>query len=199
MRSGVVAGNNYRPLGRDEFRGFSISDGMAPLIFINAHDFKGTQIFTLAHELAHIWTGRGGHIQPGLRPPVQTAGGPGGGILPPRCRRDAGAGRGGRHTRAEEPGHIQRSPTCADTLMYAASTFIGCSGNGESLGTPDRVRMEWHFRRQGMVRVGSAAYEIRIGLSRGRTKEARPAGPQAWGRRGRPFTLHLWGEWYSWS
>jgi len=50
-----------------------------------------------------------------------------------------------------------------------------------------------------MVRVGSAAYEIRIGLSRGRTKEARPAGPQAWGRRGRPFTLHLWGEWYSWS
>ena len=73
MRSGVVGGNNYRPLGRDEFRGFSISDGVAPLVFINAHDFKGAQIFTLAHELAHIWTGKGGISNPdyGLQSELQ--------------------------------------------------------------------------------------------------------------------------------
>ena len=73
MRSGVVGGNNYRPLGRDEFRGFSISDSIAPLVFINAHDFKGAQIFTLAHELAHIWAGKGGISNPdyGLQSDLQ--------------------------------------------------------------------------------------------------------------------------------
>ena len=55
MRSGVIRGNNRRPLDRNEFRGFSIPDRVAPLVFINTHDFKGAQIFTLAHELAHIW------------------------------------------------------------------------------------------------------------------------------------------------
>lgn len=75
MRSGVVGGNNYRPLSKDEFRGFSISDHVAPLVFINAHDFKGAQIFTLTHELAHIWTGKGGISNPdyGLQSQLQEA------------------------------------------------------------------------------------------------------------------------------
>ena len=60
MRSGVIRGNPYRPLSRHEFRGFSISDRIAPLVFINIRDFMGAQIFTLAHEMAHIWTGKGG-------------------------------------------------------------------------------------------------------------------------------------------
>ena len=64
MRSGVIRGNNRRPLDRDEFRGFSISDKIAPLVFINKRDFKGAQIFTLAHEMAHIWTGKGGVSNP---------------------------------------------------------------------------------------------------------------------------------------
>lgn len=64
MRSGVVRGNNHRPLSKDEFRGFSISDRVAPLVFINIRDFKGAQIFTLAHEMAHIWTGEGGLSNP---------------------------------------------------------------------------------------------------------------------------------------
>lgn len=64
MRSGVIRGNNRRPLSKDEFRGFSISDRVAPLVFINIHDFKGAQIFTLAHEMAHIWTGKGGLSNP---------------------------------------------------------------------------------------------------------------------------------------
>ncbi len=64
MRSGVVGNNNRRPLDVYEFRGFSISDSVAPLVFINGRDFKGAQIFTLAHEMAHIWTGQGGVSNP---------------------------------------------------------------------------------------------------------------------------------------
>ena len=64
MRSGVVGNNNRRPLDVDEFRGFSLSDHIAPLVFINSRDFKGAQIFTLAHEMAHIWSGQGGVSNP---------------------------------------------------------------------------------------------------------------------------------------
>ena len=64
MRSGVVGNNSRRPLDATEFRGFSISNHIAPLIFINGSDFKGAQLFTLAHEMAHIWIGEGGVSNP---------------------------------------------------------------------------------------------------------------------------------------
>jgi len=67
LRSGTACGNTHRPLSVDEFRGFAITDSLAPIVFINTRDANVAQLFTFAHEIAHIWIGAEGVSNPDFR------------------------------------------------------------------------------------------------------------------------------------
>jgi Zn-dependent peptidase ImmA (M78 family)/DNA-binding XRE family transcriptional regulator len=64
LQSGVALGDNRRPLSVEEMRGFTLADEYAPVIFINTRDSIAARIFTLAHELAHLWSGTSGVSNP---------------------------------------------------------------------------------------------------------------------------------------
>lgn len=62
LRIGHVANKTTWALDPDEFKGFTLidDDQLAPLIFVNRKDLDEAQLFTLAHELAHVVTGGAG-------------------------------------------------------------------------------------------------------------------------------------------
>lgn len=55
--NGIVENNTRRKIPVQECRGFILVDSIAPFMFVNNSDSKAAQMFTLVHELAHIWTG----------------------------------------------------------------------------------------------------------------------------------------------
>lgn len=55
--NGVVENNTHRVIPVDECRGFVLVNEMVPFMFVNAADAKAAQLFTIVHELAHIWIG----------------------------------------------------------------------------------------------------------------------------------------------
>lgn len=59
--------NSHLTLDSEELQGFVISDPFAPFVFVNSEDWNAPQLFTLVHELAHIWiaeTGLSNDVEP---------------------------------------------------------------------------------------------------------------------------------------
>jgi Zn-dependent peptidase ImmA (M78 family) len=56
-------------LDSDELQGFAIADHFAPFVFVNSDDWNAPQLFTLVHELAHIWIAATG-ISNGIEPEI---------------------------------------------------------------------------------------------------------------------------------
>jgi Zn-dependent peptidase ImmA (M78 family) len=53
-------GSWHSDIGEEVFRGFALTDDIAPIVVINDNDAATARPFTLIHELAHIWIGASG-------------------------------------------------------------------------------------------------------------------------------------------
>ncbi len=52
--------HSHLKLDSDELQGFAIADPYAPFVFVNSDDWNAPQLFTMVHELAHIWIAASG-------------------------------------------------------------------------------------------------------------------------------------------
>lgn len=53
-------GSRHTDISVDIFRGYAISDEIAPVVVINDHDAKSAWAFTALHEVTHLWLGTTG-------------------------------------------------------------------------------------------------------------------------------------------
>ena len=67
--SGAVGQNTSRPIDPEVLDGFALADEYAPFIYVNSKAYIAKQIFTLLHELVHLWLGRSVAVQ--LKPEAQ--------------------------------------------------------------------------------------------------------------------------------
>jgi len=130
MHSGIVGSNTHRPLNVHEFRGFAISDPLAPLVFLNWKDAKAAKIFTLVHELAHLWIGQSGISDPVLNQETHDI-----------------------HLDSEK----FCNAVAAEVLVPEAS-FRECWNDGVSL-TDNAYELVRHYRVSSVV-IGRRAYEL---------------------------------------
>ena len=117
----------------EEFRGFAISDELAPLVFINGRDFRAAQIFTLAHELAHLWIGETGVSNPDYK------------------------------LRSAEQGNaVERvsNRVAAETLV-PSEDFLARWQNGSTPIETNLRSLMYHYRVSGMV-VLRQAYDLEL-------------------------------------
>jgi Zn-dependent peptidase ImmA (M78 family) len=56
--NGIVGNNTRRRIDAEECRGFVLVDAYAPFLFVNNTDAEAGKMFTLIHELAHVWLGK---------------------------------------------------------------------------------------------------------------------------------------------